>query len=248
MLHPMTSARRPLLLVHLHKTGGKAIAAAVACAARHDDVQPARHGGLGASGVRWAQASKPFFARTHFPYRPHRMAEWDPVTVLRHPVTRCWSWYTYLRGQPYSTSTTAALAREAKALDVEAFFARHAHHPILRDGMTKHLAGRGYADPEPPTTGELGTALHRLQHDFSLLGVTEDLDVFWRRLRARLVDDMPTLDALLPQGLARVNGSGGRKPKTLAACPPAVRDAVEEANRLDLELYARAGTLSWRDG
>lgn len=102
------------------------------------------------------------YLSSHLPFGIHRQLPGDPylLTVVREPVARVLSQYTYSRmrsGLPVSAD------------ECRAFFCREENTNV----MVKSLAGK--AAEQPLIDGDLHRARHNLDRHFSFVGTTDDI-------------------------------------------------------------------------
>lgn len=163
----------------------------------------------------------------------------EPVssfTVLRDPVDRVMSHYYYLRdqmdrGRDY---TDRPWLREAGRMTLGEYV-RHGPSADVRNGQTRLLAGamNGWdvaaATPSDPTD-MLDRAKANLGDQLCLAGLTERFDETLLLLQRRLGWSKPFY--------VTRNVTQGRPPK--AALSPDELEGIQDANRLDIELYEYA--------
>lgn len=151
------------------------------------------------------------------------------ITFLRRPVERVLSFYYYARSTPdhYLYSQLAN-----QRLDLKTAIAGELT-PELRNGQTRQLAGEEWEDPQRVVTrAALERAQANLTH-FRVVGLLEEFDASLLLLRRAFDWDWPFY--------VKENVTKEKPDKTFL--DPETRGLIEEANRLDLELYEYARDL-----
>ena len=151
------------------------------------------------------------------------------ITMLRDPVSRVLSTYQFLCREG-SLPGGMSLQRFVEC-------GRHFRPFYADNAQVRFLAGeRGRVIDSPPgtCTGEmLDRALHRLEHDIVLAGLTERFDESLLLLGHLLRWHMPLYAS------ARVKPNPGLDSRV----PDSAIEAIRSANALDLALYQRGATL-----
>ena len=145
-------------------------------------------------------------------------------TILRDPVERAISLYSYIRGTP-------AHPRYAEVMSGKLGVADHARQK--RDIQTKYIAGSTAAGADVIDDGELDRARHHLESEYEAFGLAEEFaksvllftQAFGWKLRGYRSRNV-TADRIAQASLA-----------------PDVLDGIRAANRLDLQLYEFARQL-----
>jgi hypothetical protein len=121
----------------------------------------------------------------HVPYGIHdRLAiDCHYFTVLRDPVDRAVSAFTYVREHSRNY-----LHEGTQALPFEQFVARRSEQ--ARDNaQVRYIAGIG--EPRPLTEADRDRALALLRSKYRLVGLFEELESFVEAMRAYVADDAP---------------------------------------------------------
>ncbi|HWY50821.1 MAG TPA: sulfotransferase family 2 domain-containing protein [Chthoniobacterales bacterium] len=151
------------------------------------------------------------------------------ITFLRRPVERVLSFYYYARSTP-DHYLYPQLANER--LDLKTALARELT-PELRNGQTRQLAGDEWEDPRRVLTRTaLDRAKANLTH-FRVVGLLEEFDASLLLLRRAFGWHLPFY--------VKENVTKEKPDETFLNAE--TRGLIEEANRLDLELYDYAHDL-----
>ena len=151
------------------------------------------------------------------------------ITLLRRPVERVLSFYYYARSTP-DHYLYSQLANER--LDLKTVLARELT-PELYNGQTRQLAGDEWEDPQRVVTrAALERAQANLAH-FRVVGLLEEFDASLLLLRRAFDWHLPFY--------VKENVTN-EKPDEIVL-DAETRGLIEEANRLDLELYDYARGL-----
>jgi hypothetical protein len=146
-------------------------------------------------------------------FERRRLDGWQPVTLLRDPVARWLSTYTYVRGQ-----RSHPWHRLVSGMDLEAFVDWFAARPANTDQQC------GFVSPERTARA----AFEVLSERFLLAGSVERLDVFEDRLGAALGTAIR---------IPRRNRS--RRPLDRSSVPAATLARIQELQAEDELLYRR---------
>jgi len=150
-------------------------------------------------------------------------------TFLRRPVERVLSFYYYARSTP-DHYLYSQLVNER--LDLRTVLARELT-PEIRNGQTRQLAGDEWEDPQRVVTrAALERAKANLTH-FRVVGLLEEFDASLLLLRRAFGWHLPFY--------IKENVTKEKTDETFL--DPETRGLIEEANRLDLELYDYARGL-----
>jgi len=168
----------------------------------------------------------------HMPWGFHR---WFPcaytyVAFVRKPLDRVVSYYHYCRG-----STTHNLRGVANELDLEGFVKLNPFFAV-DNAMCRYFAGRigsmavrSCDLPRGATLRQLlEEAQENIERDFPVVGIVERMDASLRALEARY-GWSPGQRAMV------VNANPGRP--RIEDIPGSTRAMIEDANRLDVDLY-----------
>ena len=220
-------AQRPLVFIHIPKTAGTTVNfglrqafpdASVFHLQRRSDEELAalaadRSLKAYAGHVAYGQAAKAFASTAR---RPHY------VTVLREPVERILSAYSYAKGTPKERWHELANTH-----DINAFVAlMNKRHPQFLTGkQCRYLCPKGTADAN--------SAFHSLQANFGLVGLQQHLGLFFTGLEELSGRDLPR-PKKRNQSLQRVERDS-LDSKTLRI--------LETATETDRQLYDLA--LTW---
>jgi hypothetical protein len=152
------------------------------------------------------------------------------ITFLRRPVERVLSFYYYARTTPdhylYPLVTT-------ERLNLETLLAREVTLE-LRNGQTRLLAGDEWEDPQRVVTrAALELAKANLRTHFRVVGLLEEFDASLLLLCRAFGWHLPFY--------VKENVTKERPDETFLDAE--TRELIEEANRLDLELYEYARNL-----
>ena len=162
-----------------------------------------------------------------FGVHEHLPGSWSYVTVLREPLERFVSFYSYVRRQPEHR-----LHALAASCGLEEFAERRRVHD---NTATRFISGLGFA-PGPCPASALDAALANIEQHFLLVGVTERLAEF----ASALCGTLGWVEQPLPRENVSPLLSRFRRVSTGA------RAVIESTHRLDTELYRHARSL-WRD-
>ena len=151
------------------------------------------------------------------------------ITFLRRPVERVLSFYYYARSTPdhylYSQFVT-------ERLDLKTLLARELTSELC-NGQTRQLAGDEWEDPQRVVTrAALERAQANLTH-FRVVGLLEEFDASLLLLRRAFGWHLPFY--------VKENVTKEKPDETFLDAE--TRGLIEEANRLDLELYEYARNL-----
>ncbi len=139
-------------------------------------------------------------------------------TVLRDPVERAISLYSYIRSTP-------AHMRHAEVISGKMGIADYAREK--RDIQTKYIAGAAASGPDAIDDAELDRARRHLESEYETFGLAEEFPksvlLFTRAFGWKL------------RGYRSRNITPNRLAQTTLA--PSVLDEIREANRLDIRLY-----------
>ena len=148
-------------------------------------------------------------------------------TVLRDPVERAISLYSYIRSTP-------AHVRHAEVISGKMGIAGYARQK--RDIQTKYLAGLAASGSEAIDAGELARAKHHLESEYAAFGLSEEFAksvlLFTRAFGWKL------------RGYRSQNVTPNRLAQ--AELAPELLDEIRAANPLDLQLYDFARELFQR--
>lgn len=181
--------------------------------------------------------------RGHIGYGLHEFLDGDAtyITMLRHPVDRVLSHYYYVRAE--IERGTAAPGDHVTFDDVARMslvdYVRHASSADIRNGQTRLIAGgmTGWdAERDEVDTSVLDVALRTLERDVRVIGLTERFDESVLLFKQALGWSTPFY--------VRANVTVGKPGRAQLA--PEVVAAIEDANALDMRLYARAQELFQR--
>jgi hypothetical protein len=151
------------------------------------------------------------------------------ITFLRRPVERVLSFYYYARSTPDHYLYSQLVSER---LDLKTALARELT-PELCNGQTRQLAGDEWEDPERVVTR---AALERAQANltnFRVVGLLEEFDASLLLLRRAFGWQLPFY--------VKENVTKKKTDETFRDAE--TRGLIEEANRLDLELYEYARKL-----
>ena len=226
----MPHRNETLIFLHIPKTGGSTIYKVLerqysrAQTLRLESSQIARFKTLPA-----AQHGRYRLIQGHFYFGLHRFVPGAStyMTFLRRPVERVLSFYYYARSTPdhylYSQLVT-------ERLDLKTLLARELTSELC-NGQTRQLAGDEWEDPERVITrAALERAQANLTH-FRVVGLLEEFDASLLLLRRAFGWRFPFY----------VKENVTKKKETFLDAE--TRGLIEEANRLDLELYEYARKL-----
>ncbi|MCU0886685.1 MAG: sulfotransferase family protein [Rubritepida sp.] len=243
-----------LVFLHVSRTGGTTLHAALAARFRPEEACPERFNGLARIPAE-ALARYRFFSG-HFTFETLRLipAPRLVVTVLREPRTRLVSLYRFWRGHGPEHAVGNPLIRLARRHDLLSFL-RSDRFVIVQDmdnRMTRQLVGDVFASApgryardaaegprEVPGAALLASARANLAA-FDLLGFADALDAVHAAIAARM--GWPP-----PPPLPRLNagGPGVPPPESPPPDPAAVAAALDRLTTLDRPLWehalARAG-------
>lgn len=235
-------------MVHLPKCGGTSIRVAI-----HDgltrggvELPVGRHGSapelvwggqISTSPKDLAEGPRRVAVVCHNPLPLWRRSRFHVATLVRHPVLRAHSFYTYALWREIRLSEAAR-----DAADFDDFVERHADEPELSNAMTKILAGL-------PHTAHLNENLRRWieppLEKVQLVGVLPRIQAFWRCLQPLVQARAAQVGVpYTPGPCPHENISGGPKPKRLDAIDPATRRRIEDANDADMALYEQAERIA----
>ncbi|WP_341988976.1 sulfotransferase family 2 domain-containing protein [Azorhizobium sp. AG788] len=151
-----------------------------------------------------------------------------PFTILRAPIDRTLSWYSFARQQ---AGGMHADVDAAKAHDVEAFFALD-EAIVFRNIVNRQV--RQLGDHVLNTEVDLPAALDRAKRALEAC--------VWVGRQDHLDADLGRLPAALPQmagvALAKLNVTAERR--AISEIDAALAEKIARYNRYDLELYAHA--------
>jgi len=148
------------------------------------------------------------------------------MTLIRHPIRRIASLYSYWR---IVADNSAQVAR-ARELSFAEFVRYYAESPtVVRNTYTHHFAALGINQLGPLADEDTlrATARHNLAA-FDFIGVCDEFEASARLLSAEL-------DWRIPAEVPRENSSGSEH--VFAQIDPETMDFLVERNQLDLELY-----------
>jgi hypothetical protein len=151
------------------------------------------------------------------------------ITFLRRPVERVLSFYYYARSTPDHYLYSQLVS---KRLDLKTALARELTSELC-NGQTRQLAGDEWEDPQRVVTrAALERAQANLTH-FRVVGLLEEFDASLLLLRRAFDWQLPFY--------VRENVTKERPDETFLDAE--TRGLIEEANRLDLELYEYTRSL-----
>ena len=151
------------------------------------------------------------------------------ITFLRRPVERVLSFYYYARSTPDHYLHSQLVSER---LDLKTVLARELT-PELHNGQTRQLAGDEWEDPQRVVTrAALERAKANLTH-FRVVGLLEEFDASLLLLRRAFDWHLPFY--------VKENVTNEKPDETFLDAE--TRGLIEEANRLDLELYDYARGL-----
>jgi hypothetical protein len=151
------------------------------------------------------------------------------ITFLRRPVERVLSFYYYARSTPDHYLYSHLVSER---LDLKTALARELT-PELCNGQTRQLAGDEWEDPQRVVTrAALERAQANLTH-FRVVGLLEEFDASLLLLRRAFGWQLPFY--------VKENVTKKKTDETFRDAE--TRGLIEEANRLDLELYEYARNL-----
>jgi hypothetical protein len=228
----MSETNETLLFLHIPKTGGSTVYKILerqyswAERLRLESPEIARFKTLSA-----AERGRYRLIHGHLYFGFHRFIQGAStyITFLRHPVERVLSFYYYARSTPdhYLHSQLAN-----KRLDLKTAIAGELT-PELRNGQIRQLAGEEWEDPQRVITrAALERAQANLTH-FRVVGLLEEFDASLLLLRRAFGWHLPFY---IKENVTK------EKPDEIFL-DPETRGLIEEANRLDLELYEYARNL-----
>lgn len=220
------------IFVHLPKTAGTSFRAAL-CAGFGEAavspsfaaslISPEEAGRLAAYDVIAGHISMADVER-HFPHAA-------TFTILREPIDRALSWYSYARLQAWGIHTDVDAA---KSHDVEAFFALD-EAVVFRNIVNRQV--RQLGDHVFNTDVDLDAALDRAKRALEAC--------VWVGRQEHLGADLARLPAALPEmagvALATLNVTPERP--EVRDIAPGLREKIARYNRHDMELYAHACAL-----
>lgn len=153
------------------------------------------------------------------------------ITLLREPIRRIFSAYTFWRTQPYDPLTA-----KAKELEFPDFVRYFADSPaIIHNPYTYHLAALGLDCAAWPTDeGALLTIAKRNLAAYNFVGICEELGASIRLLCAEL-------GWRPPAATPHINRSSSEK--RFSGIDPPTMTLLRDRNRLDMALYAYAVEL-----
>jgi Sulfotransferase family len=228
----MPHRNETLIFLHIPKTGGSTIYKVLerqysrAQTLRLESSQIARFKTLPA-----AQHGRYRLIQGHLYFGLHRFVPGAStyMTFLRRPVERVLSFYYYARSTPdhylYSQLVT-------ERLDLKTLLARELTSELC-NGQTRQLAGDEWEDPQRVVTrAALDRAQANLTH-FRVVGLLEKFDASLLLLRRAFGWHWPFY--------VKENVTKEKPDETFL--DPETRGLIEEANRLDLELYEYARKL-----
>ncbi len=154
------------------------------------------------------------------------------MTLLRHPIRRILSTYTFWRAVPEINPATS----KAKELSLNGFVRYFIDSPIvIQNPYTHHFAAIGRDFPcDPSDTGSLLAAAKRNLAAFDFIGICEEFERSARLLCGEL-------GWRLPDPLPYVNRSGSEN--VFADIDEPTLKILEDRNRLDFELYSYGMSL-----
>ena len=228
----MPHKNEALIFLHIPKTGGSTIYKVLerqysrAQTLRLESPEIARFKMLPA-----AQRGRYRLIQGHLYFGLHRFIPRASIyiTFLRRPVERVLSFYYYARSTPdhylYSQLVT-------ERLDLKTLLARELTSELC-NGQTRQLAGDEWEDPERVVTrAALDRAQANLTH-FRVVGLLEEFDASLLLLRRAFGWHWPFY--------VKENVTKEKPDETFLDAE--TRGLIEEANRLDLELYEYARKL-----
>lgn len=209
---------RPIVFLHIPKTGGTSLAAALKRNFRPEQV-------VGTSDLAAVGGTDgPGLVHGHFLFDAEQIDRLGgtPVTVLRHPVDRVISLYYYWRRDP-------GYSRHEELLNMSLRDFAALPHPEggtcqANDDQVRRLSGVNFGFMEG-TEAEFRLALRNLKR--FRVGLFDDLETFWRGL-AR---DFGLEDSPLPYENVTVD-----RP-TADELDVKTRTTIKAHNRLDMALY-----------
>ena len=154
------------------------------------------------------------------------------VTLLREPIRKIYSTYTFWRQSPEVSSLTS----KAKELSFADFVRYFEYHPqVILNPYTYHFAGFGTEILDNGATGPtlLAAAKHNLSA-FDFIGICEEYEQ-----SARLLCE--ELGWQLPEPIPHVNRTGSEE--ELDGIDRQTLEILHDRNQLDCQLYAYARTL-----
>lgn len=231
---------KPLYFVHIPKTGGRAVAEFMLRQSprfawphmEKGGVYPGSHFPRSVEELlqwRRAHAANAQAIAGHFPAGVMRLADCYEITVLRDPVERLFSLHRFLGD------------RQAEWYDPRLFrwlrLAKIGGRPQVCEVYTRILSGTDFRDPRKMTQEDKNRATSTLE-EMALVGVTEHLDVFGRRL-SKLCGwhdlAMPIVGSADGRSAAHKNLSEKQSATTI--------NMARDCAGFDLELYALAKSI-----
>jgi galactose-3-O-sulfotransferase len=223
-----------LIFVHIPKTGGTSLVAAIESQYGSKHVARLYLGGFGIPVDEFLQWSQRRLRRVRavtghyeFGLAAHLPDPSTYLTVLRDPVDRVVSHYHYVLTEPTLIELHEAHGSHAS---LEAHVARSPLRHLINNAQTRQLGGDVLDPGRPPTAADLSTAMRRIDEDFAVVGLQERLDESLALMRVVFGWDEHTLPHL--------NVTSARP--SVTDLDPEIRGVVLEHNQLDAALYEHA--------
>lgn len=234
-LAPDRADERTVIFVHVPKTGGKTLSSIAWRNYRPKQVYSITPDAPVASitafkALPQEQRAAVRLVRGHTWYGFHTLIPGSStyITLLRDPVERVVSLYTYLRTTPDHALFPLITGDD---IDLHTFVERRLWGPLTCNGQTQFISGV-YGEPlDNDDRDALEKAKQNIEQAFSVVGVTERFDETVVLLQQALGWRFPYY--------VRVNVTPEAE-RAAAPLDAATRALIAESNGLDIELYAFA--------
>jgi hypothetical protein len=232
---PAVRRRAPrLIFVHIPKTGGTSLVAAIESQYGPAHLARLYLGGFGIPVDEFLQWSRRRLRKVRavtghyeFGLAAHLPGDSTYLTVVRDPIDRVVSHYHYVLTEPTLVELHQAHGSDAS---LEAHVTRSPLRDLINNAQTRQIGGDVLEPGRPPTAADLEIAMRRLDEDFAVVGLQERLDESLALMRVVLGWDEHTLPNL--------NVTSARP--SVSDLDPAIHAIVLEHNQLDATLYAHA--------
>jgi hypothetical protein len=161
----------------------------------------------------------------HMPFGIHEALQprrCSYITLLRHPVDRLLSHYSYVARTPQSPQHHEVIE---DGMSLRDYVERARMASLVNDGQTRLLGAAAFTEAPPATEKTLRSAKANLERWFEVAAPTERFDEAVMMMRRRLGWEWPTYT------------SQKVSPARSGPVDKATVDAILARNRLDLELY-----------